>query len=446
MSLSGLREGLAKAIAKIRRAPYVDEKLIREVIKDIQRALLKADVDVRLVLELSRALEKRLKEEEPPPGFTRRDLALKLIYEELLKLLGGTQKHGLSLTKRPYVIMLIGIQGSGKTTSAAKLAYYLKKRGYKVGLVCADNFRPGAYEQLKQLGEKIGVPVIGFPNANSPIKMAKLGVEHFTENGYDVIIIDTAGRHKEEKGLLIEMKQIANAVKPDEIMLVLDATMGKTAGSHAKAFHEATPIGSIFLTKLDGSARGGGALAAIYSTGARIKFIGNGEKIEDIEEFDPQRFVNRLLGMGDLRALVERFREREEASRELMKVLTSGRMTLLDFKKQLEATMKLGPLGRFLEFLPGFMELPEDVERLSRDKMKRWLAAMNSMTREELLNPSIIDKSRMKRIAKGAGITVKDVKELLKTYKLLKRQMKKISRRLERSLIMRGVHRKLKVG
>mgnify|MGYP000229833559 CR=1 FL=1 len=444
MSLSGLKEGLAKAIAKIRRAPYVDEKLIKEVIRDIQRALLKADVDVRLILELSRTLEKRLKEEEPPPGFTRRDLALKLIYEELLRLLGGKQKYELILTKKPYIIMLVGIQGSGKTTSAAKLAYYLKKKGYKVGLVCADNFRPGAYEQLKQLGEKVGVPVIGFPKLDSSVEMAKLGVKYFARNGYDVIIVDTAGRHKEEKGLLVEMKQIASAVKPDEIMLVLDATMGKTAGAHARAFHEATPIGSIFLTKLDGSARGGGALAAIHSTGARIKFIGNGEGIEDIEEFDPQGFISRLLGMGDLRALVERFKEREEASKELMRALTTGRMTLLDFKKQIEATMKLGPLGRILELLPGFMELPEDVERLSRDKMKKWLAAMNSMTIEELLDPSIIDKSRMKRIARGAGITVKDVKELLKTYKLLKKQMKKISRRLERSLIMKDVQRRFK--
>ena len=445
MSLSVLREGLAKAIAKIRRAPYVDEKLIREVVRDIQRALLKADVDVKLVLNLSRTLEKRLKEEEPPPGFTRRDLALKIIYEELLKLLGGTEKYKLSLTKKPYIIMLIGIQGSGKTTSAAKLAYYLKKKGYKVGLVCADNFRPGAYEQLRQLGEKIGVTVIGFPNMGSSIEMAKLGVRSFIEDGYDVIIVDTAGRHKEERGLLIEMKQIAEAVKPDEIMLVLDATMGKTAGTHAKAFHEATPIGSIFLTKLDGSARGGGALAAIHSTGAKIKFIGNGEGIEDIEEFDPHSFINRLLGMGDLRTLIKRFKEREEASRELVRILTSGKMTLLDFKKQLEATMKLGPLGKIFELLPGFIELPEDIERLSKDRMKKWLAAMNSMTMEELLNPGIIDKSRMKRIARGAGITVKDVKELLKTYKLLKRQMKKFSRKIERSLIMKEYQKRLRL-
>ncbi|RLE73714.1 MAG: signal recognition particle protein Srp19, partial [Thermoprotei archaeon] len=265
MTLASLREGLSKAIAKIRRAPYVDEKLVKEVVRDIQRALLKADVDVRLVLSLSKTLERRLREEHPPPGFTRRDLALKVVYEELLKLLGGEKRFELAITKRPYVVMLVGIQGSGKTTSAAKLAYYLKRKGYRVGLVCADNFRPGAAEQLRQLGEKVGVPVCAPLDAPSAVEMARRGVERLVREGCDVIIIDTAGRHKEESSLLKEMREMADAIRPDEIMLVLDATMGKTAGAHARAFHEATPIGSIFLTKLDGAARGGGALAAIQS-------------------------------------------------------------------------------------------------------------------------------------------------------------------------------------
>ncbi|RLE77127.1 MAG: signal recognition particle protein [Thermoprotei archaeon] len=439
MTLASLREGLSKAIAKIRRAPYVDERLVKEVIRDIQRALLKADVDVRLVLSLSRTLERRLREEQPPPGFTRRDLALKVVYEELLRLLGGGGRFELAITKRPYVIMLVGIQGSGKTTSAAKLAYYLKRRGYRVGLVCADNFRPGAAEQLRQLGEKVGVPVCAPLDVPSAVEMARRGVERLVREGCDVIIIDTAGRHKEESSLLKEMREMANAIRPDEIMLVLDATMGKTAGAHARAFHEATPIGSIFLTKLDGAARGGGALAAIQSTGAKVKFIGDGEGVEDIEEFDPQSFVSRLLGMGDLRALIERFREHEEASRELARVLASGKMTLLDFKRQLEAISKLGPLSRILEFVPGFAGLPEGADELSREKIKRWLAAMNSMTMEELLDPGLINRSRMRRVARGAGVTVRDVRELLATYKMLRRQMKRLSRRLGRSMALRGL-------
>ena len=369
-------------------------------------------------------------------------MALKVIYEEILNLLGGDKKYTLEISKKPFVIMLVGIQGSGKTTSAAKLAYYLKKRGYKVGLVCADNFRPGAYDQLKQLGEKINVPVYGERNAKSSIEIAKRGVEYFKKQKFDVIIVDTAGRHKEESSLLKEMKEIADVIKPDEVMLVLDATMGKMAGIHAKAFHEVTPIGSIFLTKLDSSARGGGALAAIVNTGARIKFIGNGEKIEDIEEFDPHSFTNRLLGMGDISALVERLKDAEISTKELTEAVLSGKITLLDFKKQLEAMLKMGPLRKVFELIPGFSTLPDEVLEMGSDKMKKWLAILNSMTKEELHDPSIINKSRIRRIAKGSGVTTKDVRELLKAYKSMKKYMKTLSRQLSKGILFRKLGRR----
>lgn len=442
MTLKGLREGLGAAISKIIKAPFLSDKLINEVIRDIQRALLKADVDVKLVLELSNKIRERVKKEEPPPGFTKRDLALKVIYEEILSLLGGDKRYTLEINKKPFVIMLVGIQGSGKTTSAAKLAYYLKKRGYKVGLVCADNFRPGAYDQLKQLGEKINVPVYGELNAKSSIEIAKRGVEYFKKQKFDVVIVDTAGRHKEESSLLKEMKEIADVIKPDEVMLVLDATMGKMAGIHAKAFHEVTPIGSIFLTKLDSSARGGGALAAIVNTGARIKFIGNGEKIEDIEEFDPHSFTNRLLGMGDISALVERLKDAEISTKELTEAVLSGKITLLDFKKQLEAMLKMGPLRKVFELIPGFSTLPDEVLEMGSDKMKKWLAILNSMTKEELHDPSIINKSRIRRIAKGSGVTTKDVRELLKAYKSMKKYMKTLSRQLSKGILFRKLGRR----
>jgi len=429
MTVKDLGAALSRVLSKIRRATLVDRKLVREVIKDIQRALLYADVEARLVLEISRKIEERAFKEEVPPGFTRRDVVLKVVYEELINLLGGEVRPQVEIgEKRPHVIMLVGIQGSGKTTSAAKLASFYKRRGYKVGLVCADNFRPAALEQLRQLAAEVGVPVYGKPGAD-PVKVAKEGVDAFREEGYDLIIIDTAGRHKEEKGLLNEMRKLSEAISPDEVILVLDSTMGKQAGAQARAFNEATPIGSILLTKLDGAAKGGGALAAVVATGAKVKFIGNGEKVEDLEVFDPPSFVSRLLGMGDLAALIKAMKERGALSKELTERMLSGEFTLLDLKEQLVAMRRMGPLSKILELLPGSRGVSPEVAKLSEERVKRWLAALNSMTKEELLKPSIINRSRLKRIAKGSGLPVKDVKELLSTYNNMRKYMKRLSKR-----------------
>jgi len=428
-----LSKNLRKAIDRLRGAIFIDERTIKEVIRDIQRALLLADVDVELVLELSKRIERRLKKEEPPPGFTRRDLALKIVYEELVRILGGERRAELTIKgKKPYIILLVGIQGSGKTTTAAKLAYYLKKKGYNPALVCADNFRPGAYDQLKQLAEQINVPFFGEKNTSiSAIDLAIKGVKHFSsDDNVDVIIIDTAGRHKNEKELLLEMKSIVKSVSPDEVILVIDGTMRKSAKSQAKAFHEVSPIGSIIVTKLDGSAKGGGALTAVVATGAQIKFIGTGEKIDEFEVFDPPAFVNRLLGFGDLKAVIERFKAYEVLSQRRMEALRKGKITLYDLMEQLESIRRMGPLRKLLDLLPSPMlgKLPADIDVASEEKIDKWIAALKSMTKEELLNPQIIDRSRIQRIARGAGVSTKDVRDLLKAYYGLKKIMRKIAR------------------
>jgi len=420
-----LREGLLSITSKIRRASLVDQRLVKEVVRDVQRELLKADVPVDIVLDLSKRIEDRALKEELPPGFSRRELLLKILYEELVGMLGGEKTHGHLPPGKGRVVMLIGLQGSGKTTTAAKLASYYAKQGLRAGLVCADNYRPGAYEQLKQLSEKAGAEFFGDPGAD-PVDVALRGVEEMRRRGLDIIIIDTAGRHKEEKELLDEMTSIAERVKPDEVVLVLDATMGKQAGAHAEAFHKRIPIGSIVLTKMDGAARGGGALAAVVRTGARISFIGVGEKLEELEPFDPPSFVSRMLGMGDLKAIVEKFRELE--LKERPEVFLTGRFTLLDFRDQLESLAKMGPLRKVLELLPGAPQISSDVEAYSSQNIKKWLAIMNSMTRKELENPDIIDKSRMLRIARGSGTTVKDVRELLATYRRARKMMRQIGR------------------
>ncbi|MEM2307048.1 MAG: signal recognition particle receptor subunit alpha, partial [Candidatus Bathyarchaeia archaeon] len=329
MVLEKLGSSLYESIKKIFGASIIDENVVRELIRDLQRALLQADVNVRLVLDLSKRIEERALKEKVPPGIPRKEHVVKVVYEEIVRLL-GEKPAPLNITPgKRNVFMLVGIQGSGKTTTAAKLARYLQKRGFKTALICADTFRAGALAQLSQLAAQINVPIYGDEGEKNPIKIALEGLKRFEK--YDVVIIDTAGRHKDEKSLIEEMKMLQEAIKPDEVIMVIDGTIGQQAAAQARAFHEATPLGSIIVAKLDGSARGGGALSAVAATGAPIKFIGTGEKIDDLEIFDPPRFVGRLLGMGDLRSLIEKVREAElKIPEKRVKAILSGKFTLSD--------------------------------------------------------------------------------------------------------------------
>ncbi len=419
-----LRKGLLRVVALVKREAVIDRASIRKILRELERELLKADVPPSLVAEIARKVEERTLKEDVPPGFSRRELLLRNMYEELVNILGGKSRYEPRIRKGATVL-LVGLQGSGKTTTAAKLALYYKRRGFRVGLVCADNYRPGALEQLKQLAEAAGVEFYG-DRELPPVEVAKKGAAVLRERGVDLVIIDTAGRHKEERALLEEVKEMAETVKPDEVMLVLDATIGKSAGAQAEAFHSVVPIGSIILTKMDGAARGGGALAAVAKTGARIAFIGVGEKLDELEPFDPSSFVGRLLGMGDLKALVERM-ERARLSIE-PESLMKGRFTLLEFKQQLEELGKLGPLRKIFEMLPGSYQLTPELEKAGSENIKKWIAIMNSMTREELLKPEVLDRSRMVRIAKGSGTSVKDVRELLAAYKRAQKLLKQLGR------------------
>jgi len=427
--IKGLADELIRIIQKIKGAPLIDEKTLREVIRDIQRALLKADVSVDLVLKITENIKARVLTAEVPPGFTKRDVLLKVVYDELVSLLGGEKIPQITIPRgTSYTIMLVGLQGSGKTTSAAKLAWFYKNRGYKTALVCADTYRPAAYIQLKQLVEKYDIPV-WFEKDKSAVQIAYDGVKHFKSEKYNIIIIDTAGRHKEEEGLLKEMEVMFKKIRPDEVMFVIDATIGKQAGKQAAAFQKRVPISSIFLTKLDGSAKGGGALAAIVATGAIIKFIGTGEKIEEIEVFNPPRFINRLLGLGDLEALIERFKKHEELMKLQERILKTGKLTLYDMKIQLKSLRKMGSLGKLLSLIPGGTQLPLAAAEVNDEKIKKWIAILDSMTLEELLNPSIINSSRIRRISRGAGVSPRDVKDLLKSYEVAKRYIKQLSRK-----------------
>lgn len=429
MALERLGSSLYNALRKVFRAPIVDEALVKELIRDLQRALLQADVNVKLVLEVSNRIETRSLKEKVPPGVSRHEHVIKVVYEELTRFLGEKPVPLQIKPGKRKVIMFVGIQGSGKTTASAKLARYLQKRGWKVGLICADTYRPGAFAQLQQLANRINVSLYGDTKEKNPVKIALKGLKQFEDR--DVVIIDTAGRHKEEKSLIEEMKRLEKAIKPDEVILVIDGTIGQQATVQAKAFHEATPIGSILVAKLDGSARGGGALSAVATIGAPIKFISTGEKIEDLEPFVPSRFVGRLLGMGDLETLIEKVREAEiKVPEKKMRAILSGKFTLTDMYEQFEAMKGMGPFKRLLKMIPGMSyDIPDEALEMAEDKLEKWRVIIQSMTPEERENPKKFNSSRIRRVARGSGTTEKDVKELLKQYSMMKRMMKSFRRK-----------------
>jgi len=429
MVLDRLGSSLNDALKKIFRAPVMDEKTVKELVRDIQRALLQADVNVKLVLEVSKRIEERALKEKVPPGVSRREHIVKVVYEELTRFLGEKPASLKIEPGKRKILMLVGIQGSGKTTASGKLAKYFQKRGLRTALVCTDTYRPGAYDQLKQLAGRANIPVYGEPKEKKSEKIALRGLKQFKD--YDLVIVDTAGRHKEEKSLIAEMKRLEKVIKPDEAILVIDGTIGQQAAVQARALHEATPIGSILVSKLDGSARGGGALSAVAAIGAPIKFISAGEKLGDIEPFIPSRFVGRLLGMGDLQSLVEKVREAEvKVPEKKVRAFLSGKFTLTDMYEQFESMKKMGPLKHLLKMIPGMSyNIPDEQMNMAEDALKKWRVIIQSMTPKEREKPKILSSSRIRRVARGSGTTEKEVKQLLTQYNQMRKMMKTFRRK-----------------
>jgi len=424
-----LQDGLRGSLKKIRDAVFVDDTLINEITRDVQRALLAADVNVRLVMELTKKIKERVKG-EPPKGISRKDYFVTVLYEELAAFL-GSEGAKIQITKKPFVIMLVGLFGNGKTTTAGKLAKYYQKRSLKVALLSTDTWRPAAVEQLMQLGKQLGVPVFGEPKAKDPIKVWNTYKEELLKA--DVIIVDTAGRDALNDELVTEITGLHKAVNADEVLLVMAADVGQSAEKQARMFHETYGVTGVVITKLDGTAKGGGARSACAITGAPVKFIGVGEKIDALEEFEPKRFVGRLLGMGDLETLLEKAREAisEEDAKDMQKRLLKGEFTLIDLYDQMEAMQKMGPLGKVMEMIPGMgsLQIPKEALKVQEEKLKTWKIVMSSMTREELTDPEIVNPSRSARIAKGAGLGEGNVRELLKQHKQSKKLFKMLKGR-----------------
>jgi signal recognition particle subunit SRP54 len=423
--LDNLKDSLRGAIQKIVKSSGIDEELIKELSKDVQRALLQSDVNVRLVLEITKNLEERSLNETPPPGLSRKDHIVKILYDELSKLLGNETEFKFQPGKQNKIILL-GIQGSGKTTVASKLAMFLTKQGYSVGVIGADTYRPGALVQLRTMCEKSNVEVYGEENNKDSPEIVKNGLKHYEKLPLDIILIDTAGRHKQEQDLLDEMDRINKVANPDLVLLVIDGTIGQQCFSQAEAFHKTLPVGGIIVTKLDSSAKGGGAIAASAATGAQIMYIGTGERIDDLEKFSPTRFVGRLLGMGDIQAVLDLAKRLENEGDDVrLKRISSGKMNMEDFFYQLEEFTKVGSLRGFLDNMPGFSGMVKDDQLDQMEgRVSKWRFIIQSMTKEEKADPDLLNSSRIKRIARGSGWSEHEVKELVKNYKNSKNMMK----------------------
>ena len=412
---------LQDALKKLVGAGRIDERTVNEVVKDIQRALLQSDVNVKLVMEMSKHIKERAMKEDVPKGMNPREHVIRIVHQELINILGKSTEIEL----KPQTIMMIGLQGSGKTTTTAKLSRYFQKKGLKPAVVCADTFRPGAYQQLQTLCESLNVPFYGEEGNPDAVGIVERGLKAIEKN--DVLIVDTAGRHSLEADLIDEMEQIHAIAKPDHKFLVLDGAIGQQASEQARAFNDSIGITGVVITKLDGTAKGGGALSAVSETNSSIAFIGVGETPNDLEKFEPDRFISRLLGMGDLKSLLEKAEEALTEEDMDMESLMRGKFTLKDMYKQLEAVNKLGPMKQVMNMLPlgGMgMKVPDDAYKVTEDKLGNYRIVMDSMTEEELLNPRVIGSARIKRIARGSGNGPEVVRELLKYHKMMQTAMK----------------------
>ena len=424
-----LTEKLANAFKRFRNKGKLTEADVREGMREVKRALLEADVNFKVVRDFISEVTERAVGSEVLESLLPAQQIVKIVNEELIKLMGSeTAKLEIS-PKPPTVVMMAGLQGAGKTTHAAKIAKLMKSKGKNPLLVACDIYRPAAIDQLKIVGEAAGIPVFSLGNKVSPVEIAKAGVEHARKNGYDMVFLDTAGRLHIDDELMEELEKIRDQVEPTEILLVVDAMLGQDAVNVAKTFNERLELTGVVLTKLDGDTRGGAALSVRYVTGKPIKFIGTGEKLDMIEQFHPDRMASRILGMGDVLSLIEKAEAAYDAktAAEMEKKLREQTFTLEDFLLQLRQLKKMGNLEQILGMMPGVNASALKDANIDEKQTAKTEAIVLSMTKQERMDPSVIGGSRRRRIAKGSGTTVEDVNRLLKQFDQMKKLMKQFS-------------------
>ena len=426
MAFEGLTEKLSTAFKKLRGKGRLKESDVKEAMREIRMALLEADVSYKVVKDFTRSVTERCIGTDVLEALSPAQMIIKIVNEELVKLMGAETKHITINPNGPTVVMLVGLQGAGKTTNGSKLAGLMKRQGKNPLLVACDIYRPAAIQQLKVCGEKLGIPVFE-RGQNDPVQTAKEAVLYARQHGHDMVFLDTAGRLHVDEALMEELKNIKATVKPDEIMLVVDAMTGQDAVNAAQSFNEWLDIDAVMLSKLDGDARGGAALSVRAVTGKPIKFAGIGEKLEDIETFHPDRMASRILGMGDVLSLIEKAEKAfaAEKAAKLEENLKSNKFTLQDFYDQMVQLKSMGSMQDLLAQMPGGGALKN--VQVDEKAMVRTEAIILSMTPKERENPNIIGASRKKRIANGAGVKVEDVNRLLKSFDQMKSMIKKFS-------------------
>jgi signal recognition particle subunit SRP54 len=401
-----------------------------DMIKEICSALLSADVNVKLVGQLRKSIKAQVNFKELPANTNKKRIIQKAVFDQLVALVDPHAEPFKPRKGKPNVIMFVGLQGAGKTTTCTKLARHYQTRGFKACLVCADTFRAGAFDQLKQNATRAKIPFYGDLTQNDPAVVALDGVTRFKKEKFEIIIVDTSGRHRQEADLFDEMVQIQKAVQPDQTIMVLDATIGQQAEAQSKAFKETADFGSIIITKTDGNASGGGAISAVAATHTPIVFIGTGEHMLDLERFQPKAFVSRLLGMGDMAGLVEHVQSLKLDQKDTMKHIQEGIFTVRDLRDQIQNMMKMGPLSKMAGMIPGLSNMMEGMNDDDGSmKMKRMIYICDSMTEKELDSdgkPFIEQPARMTRVARGSGTSVREVEDLLSQQRMMAGMVKKM--------------------
>ncbi len=437
-----LSDRLTQSLGKLSRKGHLTEQDVDEAMREVRRALLEADVNFKVAKDFIAAVRERAVGQDVLKSLTPGQTVISIVNEELINILGN-EREPLALPERPpQVLMLVGLQGSGKTTHAAKLATLLRKEGRLPLLVAADVYRPAAIKQLQTLGRQIDIPVYEEGTAANPVQIAQNAVQYAKERGYSTVIIDTAGRLQIDERMMAEVAEIERSVQPTEVLLVADAMTGQEAVNVAEAFNITLGISGLILTKMDGDARGGAALSIRAVTGVPIKFIGTGEKMDALEPFYPQRLASRILGMGDVLSLIERASEQttEEDAKDLQARLTKGQFNLEDFLDQIQKIKKMGPLNQLLEMIPGMgAQLREAKAQISDDDYKRIEAMIHSMTLEERRRPQLIDGRRRRRIAKGSGTTREEVSQLIKQFEEMRKMMAQMGSMTRKGRMPKGL-------
>ncbi|NUN11550.1 signal recognition particle protein [Candidatus Micrarchaeota archaeon] len=412
-----LGSGIRKALAKITGASVVDEAAVKELVKELQRVLISNDVNVRLVFDLSKRIEERALKEKPPARLSLREHVVRVVYDELEKILG--EKYEVKLEKQK--ILVCGLFGAGKTTSIGKMARFYQSKGLKTAVVAGDVHRPAAFDQLKQLSEQVQCGFFGLKGEKDAVKIARDSLQSLKD--FDVLIFDSAGRSAFDDELVTELKAVNEVLNPDQKLLVVSADLGQVAGKQAQEFDKAIGLTGVVITKMDGSGKGGGALSSVAVSGARVAFIGVGEKMTDLEPFNPESFVGQLVGFADLPALLEKVKEvSDEAA--LEQALESGKLDFESFLAQMRAMKKMGPLKQIMQML-GMYDVPEEMVSQSESRLQSFEHAVLSMTKNERKEPELMkNKSRQQRVAKGSGLKDDDVRELVQNFERVQKMMK----------------------